>query len=176
MQSVHHTTDTNIKYDTLSHTNYSLDCWYDFILYEQSHPKVLILFPFLNKKHKQHKVYCQVVYVTFDISVTKKIKCSLAGAYNGKMGGVCHLYRLKQKINSCSHHSRIKTHNQWINTKRWARLPWGRNKEGCLHVGEYTILQLHTTVTTGGRNLGWLHTYISLYRVLLHTNLSHMQN
>jgi hypothetical protein len=37
--------------------------------------------------HKLHKVYCQVVYVTFDISVTKKIKCSLAGAYNGKMGG-----------------------------------------------------------------------------------------
>jgi hypothetical protein len=25
--------------------------------------------------------------VTFDISVTNKIKCSLAGAYNGKGGG-----------------------------------------------------------------------------------------
>jgi len=88
MQSVHHTTDINIKYDTLSQTNSTL-LTADMISFcMNSHvQKCSSSFPFLNKMHKLHKVYCQVVYVTFDISVTKKIKCSLAGAYNGKMGG-----------------------------------------------------------------------------------------
>jgi hypothetical protein len=50
---------------------------------KSAHPHSL----FSIKSTNYNKVYCQVVYVTFDISVTKKIKCSLADAYNGKMGG-----------------------------------------------------------------------------------------
>jgi len=75
-------------YDILSQTNSTL-LTADMISFCMNNPvqKCSSTFPFLNKKHKLHKVYCQVVYVTFDISVTKKIKCSLAGAYNGKKGG-----------------------------------------------------------------------------------------
>jgi len=73
MQSIHHTTDINIKYNILSQTNSTL-LTADMISFcIKSHiQKCSSTFPFLNKKHKLHEVHCQVVYVTFDISVTKK--------------------------------------------------------------------------------------------------------